>query len=49
MTIDARLFENETFLTAVNVKDCTFINNSAQGDYQPSEEAKGLQSRWYGS
>ena len=41
MTIEEGLFNNETFLTAVNVKDCTFINNSAQGDYQPSEEAKG--------
>ena len=41
MTIEESLFNNESFLTAVNVKDCTFINNSAQGDYQPSEEAKG--------
>ncbi len=41
MTIDSVLFDDVTFMTSVRVENSTFINNSAQGNYQPSEEAKG--------
>ena len=41
LTIDSVLFDDETFMTSVQIRDSNFTGNSAKGEYQPTEDAKG--------